>query len=86
MLRFREALIAGMVTKRNEEENLPTTSGSSVSVAGRNSKQRHQLSRYEGTDRTNRKRCTACYRKVQENEGAENARKKVKLVMTYRKN
>ena len=41
MLRFREALIAGMVTKQNKEENLPTTSCSSVSVARRNSKQKH---------------------------------------------
>ena len=75
MLRFREALIVGMVTKQNKEENLPTTSCSSISVAGRNSEQKHQLSKYECTDRTNRKRCTACYRKVQENEGAGNARK-----------
>ena len=86
MLRFREALITGMVTKQNEEENLLTTSGSFVSVSGRNSKQKDQLSRYEGTARTNRKRCTACYRKVQENKGAENAQKKAKRVMTYCKN
>ena len=59
-LRFWRALIAGMATKQNEEENLPTTSGSSVSVAGRNSKQKHRLSRYERTAGTNRKRCTAC--------------------------
>ena len=32
MLRFREALVASMVTKQNEEENLQTASGSSVSV------------------------------------------------------
>ena len=38
MLRFREALIAGMVTKQNKEKNLPRTSCSSISVAGRNSK------------------------------------------------
>ena len=86
MLRFWEALIAGMVTKQNEEENLPITSASSVSVAGRNSNQKHQLSRYEGTAPANRKQCTACYRKVQENEGAGNARKKAKREMTYCKN
>ena len=40
MLRFREALIAGMVTKQNKEENLPPTSCSSISVAGRNSKKK----------------------------------------------
>ena len=40
MLRFWEALIAGMVTKQNKEENLPTTSCSSTSVAGRNSKKK----------------------------------------------
>ena len=86
MLRFREALIAGMVTKQNKEENLPTTSCLSISVAGRNSKKKHLLSKYESTAQTNRKRCTAYYRKVQENEGAGNTRKKAKRVMTYSKN
>ena len=86
ILRIREAFIVGMVTKENKEENLPTTSCSSILVAGRNSKKKHQLPKYESTARTNRKRCTACYRKVQENEGAGNARKKVKGVMTYCKN
>ena len=46
MLRFREALISGIVTKETDEEENSPTSGTSASAAGRNSKQKHQLSKY----------------------------------------
>jgi hypothetical protein len=90
MLQIREEIIKEWL--KTEYEDIDVEAGGNTAQIEnlqhprkrqRSSYVAHHMGKYKGTERQNRKRCTACYKKIQREKGCKEARAKAKRVCTF---
>ncbi|XP_045467968.1 piggyBac transposable element-derived protein 4-like [Harmonia axyridis] len=91
MLRFRENVIHGLLNQGDATTSAdiqgggdgPMNENLEHSRKRKRSKSQHKIGKYEGSARKNRRRCSACYKRIQQEMGSKEARVKAKKVLTY---